>query len=185
MKKNIIPIINMVSLIIVIVAVLYQHFEKGGVKVSGWGMLVILISVNLTHINHWKEYFSQNTKCVTLEKNQWAENKYLTIYALDFNKTGGRGCISVTANVAARLCSEMHNASLTKDNIDLQQRAEEINKILTPLNKSLFIESNPSPVKYAASLLNLSLDDVRLPLVKITDSTKLSIKQALEFANLI
>tara|TARA_B110000037_G_scaffold218340_1_gene281145 strand:+ start:626 stop:1510 length:885 start_codon:yes stop_codon:yes gene_type:complete len=105
--------------------------------------------------------------------------------ALDFNKTGGRGCISVTANVAARLCSEMQNASLTKDNIDLQQRAEEINKILTPLNKSLFIESNPSPVKYAASLLNLSLDDVRLPLVKITDSTKLSIKQALEFANLI
>ena len=105
--------------------------------------------------------------------------------ALDFNKKGGRGCISVTANVAARLCSEMQNASLTKDNIDLQQRAEEINKILTPLNKSLFIESNPSPVKYAASLLNLSLDDVRLPLVKITDSTKLSIKQALEFANLI
>ena len=104
---------------------------------------------------------------------------------LDFNKKGGRGCISVTANVAARLCSEMQNASLTKDNIDLQQRAEEINKILTPLNKSLFIESNPSPVKYAASLLNLSLDDVRLPLVKITDSTKLSIKQALEFANLI
>jgi hypothetical protein len=59
MKKNIIPIINMVSLIIVIVAVLYQHFEKGGVKVSGWGMLVILISVNLTHINHWKKYFKK------------------------------------------------------------------------------------------------------------------------------
>jgi 4-hydroxy-tetrahydrodipicolinate synthase len=105
--------------------------------------------------------------------------------AIDFNKKGGRGCISVTANVAAKLCSEMQNASLTKDNVNLQKRADEINKLLTPLNKSLFIESNPSPVKYAASLLNLSPDDVRLPLVKITDSTKSSVKQALEYANLI
>ena len=59
MKKHIIPIINMVSLIIVIVTVLYQHFEKGGVTVGGWGLLVILISVNLTQINYWKEYFKK------------------------------------------------------------------------------------------------------------------------------
>ena len=57
--------------------------------------------------------------------------------------------------------------------------------MLTPLNKALFIESNPSPVKYAASLLKLSPDDVRLPLVKITDSTKSAIKKALEHAVLI
>ena len=54
-----------------------------------------------------------------------------------------------------------------------------------PLNKALFIESNPSPVKYAASLLKLSPDDVRLPLVKIKDTTKDSVKEALKFAKLI
>ena len=105
--------------------------------------------------------------------------------ALEFNKKGGRGCISVTANVAAKLCSEMQNASLEKNNSVLQKRAEEINKLLTPLNNSLFIESNPSPVKYAASLLKLSPDDVRLPLVKITDPTKSAVKKALEYAVLI
>ena len=105
--------------------------------------------------------------------------------ALEFNKRGGTGCISVTANVAAKLCSEMQNASLDKHNANLQRRAEEINKMLTPLNNSLFIESNPSPVKYAASLLKLSPDDVRLPLVKITDPTKSAVKKALEHAILI
>jgi len=105
--------------------------------------------------------------------------------ALEFNKKSGSGCISVTANVAAKLCSEMQNASLEKNNINLQERAEEINKMLTPLNKALFIESNPSPVKYAASLLKLSPDEVRLPLVRITDPTKSAVKKALEHAFLI
>ena len=105
--------------------------------------------------------------------------------ALEFNKKSGTGCISVTANVAAKLCSEMQNASLEKNNADLQAKAEEINKILTPLNKALFIESNPSPVKYAASLLNLSPDEVRLPLVKITNPTKSAVRKALEHASLI
>jgi 4-hydroxy-tetrahydrodipicolinate synthase len=105
--------------------------------------------------------------------------------AIEFNKKGGTGCISVTANVAAKLCSEMQNASLEKNNIDLQKKSEDINKLLTPLNKSLFIESNPSPVKYAASLLKLSPQEVRLPLVKITDSTKTAVKKALEHAALL
>ena len=105
--------------------------------------------------------------------------------ALEFNKRGGVGCISVTANVAAKLCSEMQNASLSKHDDALQKRAAEINNLLTPLNKSLFIESNPSPVKYAASLLKLSLDDVRLPLVKITNPTKSAVLQALKHAHLI
>jgi len=105
--------------------------------------------------------------------------------ALEFNKKGGRGCISVTANVAPKLCSEMQNASLIKSDENLQKRANEIYKLLTPLNKSLFIESNPSPVKYAASLLKLSPDDVRLPLVKITEPTKSAILQALRYAHLI
>jgi len=105
--------------------------------------------------------------------------------ALEFNKKGGSGCISVTANVAAKLCSEMQNASLAKNDINLQKKSENINKLLTPLNNSLFIESNPSPVKYAASLLKLSPEDVRLPLVKITDTTKSVIQQALKYAHLI
>ena len=105
--------------------------------------------------------------------------------ALEFNKRGGSGCISVTANIAAKLCSEMQDASLTRKDEKLQKRASEINKLLTPLNRSLFIESNPSPVKYAASLLKLSTDDVRLPLVKITNPTKSEVLQALKYAHLI
>ena len=105
--------------------------------------------------------------------------------ALEFNSKGGCGCISVTANVAAKLCSEMQSASLKKNDDKLMKRANDINKLLTPLNKSLFIESNPSPVKYAASLLKLSPDDVRLPLVKITDPTKTAVLEALKYAHLI
>ena len=105
--------------------------------------------------------------------------------ALEFNKKGGVGCISVTANVAAKLCSEFQIATMDKENNKMQSRAKEINNLLSPLHKALFIESNPSPVKYAASLLNLSKDDVRLPLVKITNETKIEVKKALEFANLL
>ena len=66
-----------------------------------------------------------------------------------------------------------------------QLETNEINEKLTPLHKALFIESSPSPVKYAASQLNLCNDDVRLPLVKITDETKEKVKSAMKYANLI
>ena len=105
--------------------------------------------------------------------------------ALEFNNRGGVGCISVTANVAAKLCSEFQDASLSKNNNNLMSKAKEINEKLMPLHKALFIESNPSPVKYAASLLNLSSDEVRLPLVRVTENTKQEIKKALKFANLL
>ena len=105
--------------------------------------------------------------------------------ALEFNKRGGCGCISVTANVAAKLCAEFQEASLTKNNSNLELRAKEINNLLTPLHKALFIESNPSPVKYAASLLKLSPPDVRLPLVQVMESTKKEVEQALKFAKLL
>ena len=104
---------------------------------------------------------------------------------LEFNKRGGVGCISVTANVAAKLCSEFQAASLSINDTKLQNRAKEINTMLSPLHKALFIESNPSPVKYAASLLNLSPEEVRLPLVKITDNTKSAVKEALKTAKLL
>ena len=64
-------------------------------------------------------------------------------------------------------------------------KAKEINDKLAPLHKSLFIESSPSPVKYAASLLNLSSDEVRLPLVKITKNSQEQVKKALSSAQLI
>ena len=105
--------------------------------------------------------------------------------ALEFNMRGGVGCISVTANIASRLCSEFQEASLSKNNSNLLAKAKEINDKLMPLHKSLFIESSPSPVKYAASLLNLSSDEVRLPLVKITEETKNTVRSAMVHANLI
>ena len=67
----------------------------------------------------------------------------------------------------------------------MQARAKKINDLLSPLHKALFIESNPSPVKYAASLLKLSSEDVRLPLVKVMDQTKVAIKEALKVASLL
>ncbi len=104
--------------------------------------------------------------------------------ALEFNKRGGVGAISVTANIAPKLCSEFQKFSVLKDNIS-NSEAERINKILQPLHHAMFIESNPSPVKYAAKLLKLCDDDVRLPLVKVTDNTKEVVQKALKLAKLI
>tara|TARA_B100000029_G_scaffold422048_1_gene428580 strand:+ start:3238 stop:4122 length:885 start_codon:yes stop_codon:yes gene_type:complete len=105
--------------------------------------------------------------------------------ALEFNLRGGVGCISVTANIASKLCSEFQEASLSKNNSNLLSKAKEINEKLIPLHNSLFIESNPSPVKYAASLLNLASEEVRLPLVQVTEATKKTVKSAMINANLI
>ena len=104
--------------------------------------------------------------------------------ALEFNRRGGVGAISVTANIAPKLCSEFQKLSVLDDEKS-RSETEKLNKILQPVHQSMFVESNPSPVKYAAKLLNLCNDDVRLPLVKVTDDTKKIIKEALKFANLI
>jgi len=104
--------------------------------------------------------------------------------ALEFNKRGGVGTISVTANIAPKLCSDFQKFSKS-DNDNEKEEAEKLDKILQPLHQSLFVESNPSPVKYAAKLLKLCDDSVRLPLVKVTDTTKDIIKKALLSAKLI
>ena len=104
--------------------------------------------------------------------------------ALDFNKRGGVGSISVTANIAPKLCSDFQKLSIT-NTTEGQAEAARLNKILQPIHNSMFIESNPSPVKFAAKLLGLCGDEVRLPLVQITDSTKVTIKKALASANLL
>ena len=104
--------------------------------------------------------------------------------ALEFNKRGGVGCISVTANIAPKLCSDMQKFSKSNSDNELKE-ADRIDKLLQPVHKSLFIESNPSPVKYAAKLLGLCDDAVRLPLVKIMESTKAEVKKSLLSAKLI
>ena len=104
--------------------------------------------------------------------------------ALEFNRRGGVGAISVTANIAPKLCSEFQKFSVLDDEKS-RSETDKLNKILQPVHQSMFVESNPSPVKYAAKLLNLCSDDVRLPLVKVTDDTKKIIKEALKFAKLI
>ena len=102
--------------------------------------------------------------------------------AFEFNKRGGVGIISVTANIAPKLCSDMQRCS--KSNNEMKE-AERIDQLLQPLHKSLFLESNPAPVKYAAKLLGLCDDSIRLPLVKIKKETKEEVKKALHSAKLL
>ena len=100
--------------------------------------------------------------------------------ALEFNKRGGVGSISVTANVAAKLLAEFQKECSSNIN-----KAKELDKILQPLHSALFIESNPSPVKYAASLLGMCKPNVRLPLVEIREETKKKVSEALKVAKLL
>jgi len=104
--------------------------------------------------------------------------------ALEFNMKGGVGAISVTANIAPKLCSDFQKFSKSESDNEIKE-AERLNKILQPVHHAMFVESNPSPVKYAAKLLNLCDDNVRLPLVKVTEPTKEIVKKALHSAKLI
>ena len=104
--------------------------------------------------------------------------------AFEFNKRGGVGTISVTANIAPKLCSDFQKFSKSDTDSEMNE-AERLDKILQPVHHSMFVESNPSPVKYAAKLLGLCDDNVRLPLVKVTDTTKEIVKKALQSAKLI
>ena len=100
--------------------------------------------------------------------------------ALEFNKRGGVGAISVTANIAAKLCSDFQNSCANNF-----KESEKLDKILQPVHTAMFIESNPSPVKYAASLLGMCDSDVRLPLVQVKEETKKKVSEALKVANIL
>ena len=104
--------------------------------------------------------------------------------ALEFNRRGGVGAISVTANIAPKLCSDFQKLSISENESE-KKEAERLNEVLQPIHHAMFVESNPSPVKYAAKLLDLCDDHVRLPLVKVTDDTKKIVKKALVSAKLI
>jgi 4-hydroxy-tetrahydrodipicolinate synthase len=94
---------------------------------------------------------------------------------------GGHGCISVTANVAPKLCSELHEAWQAGD----MERVNGINDRLMPLHGALFIESSPGPVKFAASLLGLCENRLRLPLVTIMPETEGKVREAMVHAGLL
>jgi len=104
--------------------------------------------------------------------------------ALEFNKRGGVGAISVTANIAPKLCSDFQKFSKSENENEIKE-AERLNEVLQPVHHAMFVESNPSPVKYAAKLLGLCDDNVRLPLVTVTDKTKDIVKKALQSSKLI
>ena len=104
--------------------------------------------------------------------------------ALEFNKRGGSGVISVTANIAPKLCSQFQALSILTDDKS-KKEAKELDNILQPLHSAMFVESNPSPVKYAAKQLGLCDDTVRLPLVKVTEQTKEIINKALKSTKLV
>ena len=95
--------------------------------------------------------------------------------ALAYLAQGGQGCISVTANVAPKLCSDMH-LHWRNGNI---KKAQEINLKLSTLHNALFLESSPGPVKYAAYLKGLCEAETRLPLVEISEATKKEVKKCL------
>jgi len=101
--------------------------------------------------------------------------------AVPFLAGGGHGCISVTANVAPRLCADMHNAWQAKD-VDT---AMEIQDRLMPLHSALFCESSPGPVKYAAKLLGKAGEEMRLPLCAISESSKATVESALRSVGLV
>ena len=98
-----------------------------------------------------------------------------------FLAQGGHGCISVTANVAPKICANIQNA-WQENKIDT---VKELNLKLVDLHKALFIESSPGPVKFAASLLGLCNEDVRLPLAPIQKSSKEVIKKVMAEIGLI
>ena len=104
--------------------------------------------------------------------------------AFEFNKRGGVGSISVTANIAPKICSDFQKFSISKNEND-HNEAKKLDNILQTVHNAMFVESNPSPVKYAAKLMNLCDDAVRLPLVKVTEETKSIVKKALVSAKLI
>ena len=103
------------------------------------------------------------------------------ITQLGFLAQGGVGCISVTANIAPKLMADMHAAWQRGDVAEAQR----LNERLTPLHADLFCEANPAPVKYGASLLGKCGEDLRLPLVQITEESRGKVEWAMRHAGLL
>jgi|TARA_B110000211_G_scaffold229199_1_gene286603 4-hydroxy-tetrahydrodipicolinate synthase len=176
---------------------LYQHYKKINENV---GIPIIIYNIpsrsvidmtveTMTKLYEFKNIIgvkdaTGDLKRVELQKKSMG-NEFIQLTgnddnALEFNKLGGVGAIGVTANIAAKLSSDFQKAC-----VDDEGKAAELNKILQPLHIAMFIESNPSPVKYAASLLNMCSANVRLPLVEVQDKSKKKISEALKVAKIL
>jgi 4-hydroxy-tetrahydrodipicolinate synthase len=103
------------------------------------------------------------------------------ITALGFMAHGGHGCISVTSNVAPRLCSEFQNACLKGD----YAAALKLQDKLAPLHVNLFVETSPAPIKYALSLIGKCTNTVRLPMVPATEMAQAAVREAMVHAGLL
>ena len=103
------------------------------------------------------------------------------VTALGFMAHGGHGCISVTSNVAPRLCAEFQSACLKGNYAEALQLQDK----LAPLHMNLFLETNPAPVKYALSLLGKCADTVRLPMVPLAEKTRAAVREAMVHAGLV
>jgi 4-hydroxy-tetrahydrodipicolinate synthase len=101
--------------------------------------------------------------------------------ALGFMAHGGHGCISVTANVAPRLCAEVQHACLRHD----YRSALALHDKLMPLHAALFLETSPAPVKYAMSVLGRCAESLRLPLVPVGEPTRTAVREAMTHAGLV
>jgi 4-hydroxy-tetrahydrodipicolinate synthase len=101
--------------------------------------------------------------------------------ALGFMAHGGHGCISVTSNVAPRLCAEFQDACLKGDFANALRLQDK----LMPLHTALFIETNPAPAKYALSLIGKCADTVRLPMVPVAEKTRAAVRHAMVHAGLV
>lgn len=101
--------------------------------------------------------------------------------ALGFMAHGGHGCISVASNVAPKLCAQFQNACLAGD----YAKALQLQDVLMPIHETLFLETNPSPAKYALWRLGFCQDEARLPLVPLQEATKQAVEQAMIKAGLI
>jgi len=101
--------------------------------------------------------------------------------AVGFLAQGGDGCISVTANVAPRLCADMHDAWKARD----LDKVFEIQDRLMPMHKAMFCETSPGPVKFGAELIGQCSAEMRLPMVPIAESSKKAVREAMVHAGLI
>jgi 4-hydroxy-tetrahydrodipicolinate synthase len=113
-----------------------------------------------------------------------SEFSYLSgedLTAIAYNSVGGNGCISVTSNVAPKLCFELQQACLQGDYV----KAQAVHEQLVPLHQSLFVEPSPAGIKYAMSLIGLCQEDVRLPIVPLQADSKERIKAAMQALNLL
>jgi len=180
---------------------LFQHFraihDSSGIPIILYnipGRSVVDIKdetlkrlIELPRIAGIKDATSDLNRPVTLSeilkgrKDEFSQLSGEDATAVEFNERGGVGCISVTANIAPKLCAKLQEACLSGD----FTAATTLQGKLMPIHNAMFVETNPQPVKFAAFLMGLCTDEIRLPLVMPDEENKAKIKAALESAGLL